>query len=100
MNRNHAWAVSLNINCTCTIDAADTFGVVRLTRLARMRHDGYEKSRRESVTGSDAGYIRREFLLPRDEHVWHNVRTDKYRTSAVDCRICEILAATFGRSKI
>lgn len=27
------------------------------------------------------------------EHVWHNVRTDKYRASAVDCRIYEILAA-------
>lgn len=24
------------------------------------------------------------FYLPRDEHVWHNVRTDKYRASAVD----------------
>lgn len=34
------------------------------------------------------------FTATRGEHVWHNVRTDKYRASAVDCRIYEILAAT------
>ncbi|KAL0115827.1 hypothetical protein PUN28_011001 [Cardiocondyla obscurior] len=36
MNRNHAWAVSLHINSTCTIDVADTFGVVRLGQLTNI----------------------------------------------------------------
>ena len=101
MYQNRAWAVLLHINCICAIDVADTFWRVRLMLfflpslvfpLARMNHDGYEKSHWQVWRGSDI--FDENFTATRGEHVWHNVRTDKYRASAVDCRIYEILAAT------